>query len=163
MYLIIAQSAFELDPEIYKKHFAKAIGNEMTEEKVHVVKVMIAKLSSQVPTGYSKSTDKIAEIIKAQGAPEINQFLDEESEDLQGRRYLDPSKFKLRLKDDPDNKEVEKEESKEGGPDKQTEESKTSEATPNSSKKNSASKLEESKGDKSAKISSGEEEEMKEI
>ena len=72
MYLTIAEAAFELDPEIYKKHFAKAIGNEMTEEKVHVVKVMIAKLTSHVPTGYSKSTDKIAEIIKAQGHPEIN-------------------------------------------------------------------------------------------
>jgi len=45
-YLTIAQRAFEVDQEIYKKHFAKAIGNEMCEEKVTVVKLMIAKLAS---------------------------------------------------------------------------------------------------------------------
>ena len=65
MYLVIAQAAFDLDPEIYKKHFAKAIGNEMTEEKVHVVKILLAKLTSNVPKGYSKSTDKIAEVLQA--------------------------------------------------------------------------------------------------
>ena len=29
MYLTIASAAFDADEEIYKKHFAKAIGNEM--------------------------------------------------------------------------------------------------------------------------------------
>ena len=29
MYLTIASAAFDVDDEIYKKHFAKAIGNEM--------------------------------------------------------------------------------------------------------------------------------------
>lgn len=72
MYLYIAQSAFEADEEIYKKHFAKAIGNEMLEERVTLVKVMIAKLASRVPNGYSKSTDKIAEHLKAQGNSEVN-------------------------------------------------------------------------------------------
>ena len=75
MYLEIALAAFEGDQEIYKKHFAKAIGNEMAEEKVTVVKVMIAKLTSKVPKGYSKSTDKIAEILAAQNNSEVNQFL----------------------------------------------------------------------------------------
>ena len=65
MYLTIAKAAFEADEEIYKKHFAKSIGNEMLEEKVTVVKMMIAKLAKAVPTGYSKSTDKIAEHLKA--------------------------------------------------------------------------------------------------
>ena len=81
--------------------YEKAIGNEMTEEKVHVVKVMIAKLTSQVPKGYSKSTDKIAEIIKAQGDVTVNQFLDEDNEDLQDRRYINPDKLKLKLKERP--------------------------------------------------------------
>ena len=103
MYLVTATAAFELDPEVYKKHFAKAIGNEMASEKVHVVKILIAKLCAKVPTGYSKSTDKIAEAIKAQGFKEVNQFLDDESPDLKGSRYLDPADFKLKLKDDPDN------------------------------------------------------------
>ena len=65
MYLTIAQSAFEEDDEIYKKHFAKAIGNEMCEERVTIVKMMIAKLASNIPNGYSKSTDKIADHLKA--------------------------------------------------------------------------------------------------
>ena len=65
MYLAIAQAAFEVEDEIYKKHFAKAIGNEMYEEKVVAVKMMIAKLSAAVPDGYSKSTDKIADMIRA--------------------------------------------------------------------------------------------------
>ena len=45
MYLTIAQAAFEADDEIYKKHFAKAIGNEMVNERVTIVKMMIAKLA----------------------------------------------------------------------------------------------------------------------
>lgn len=72
MYLTIAQAAFEVEDEIYKKHFAKAIGNEMIEEKVVAVKMMIAKLSNIVPDGYSKSTDKIAEHMKAQENSEVN-------------------------------------------------------------------------------------------
>ena len=65
MYLSIAKATFEEDQEIYKKHFAKAIGNEMCDEKVTVVKCMIMKLVKKVPTGYSKSTDKIGEQLKA--------------------------------------------------------------------------------------------------
>jgi hypothetical protein len=37
MYIVIAEAAFKTDKEIYKKHFAKAIGNEMKDEKVAVV------------------------------------------------------------------------------------------------------------------------------
>lgn len=65
MYLVIAQAAYEVEDEIYKKHFAKAIGNDMMGEKVTLVKLMIAKLAQRVPHGYSKSTDKIAEHLKA--------------------------------------------------------------------------------------------------
>lgn len=65
MYIYIAKAAFEADQEIYKKHFAKAIGNEMLQERVTVVKCLIAKLVKAVPVGYSKSTDKIGEHLKA--------------------------------------------------------------------------------------------------
>jgi len=37
LYLIIAKSTFNIDNEIFKKHFAKSIGNDMIEEKVKVV------------------------------------------------------------------------------------------------------------------------------
>ena len=99
MYITIAEAAFKDDQEIYKKHFAKAIGNEMCEEKVAVVKVMIVKLCAIVPRGYSKSTDKISDHFKELKVPDVNQFFDETNDDLQQRRFLDPSKFKLKLKD----------------------------------------------------------------
>ena len=98
MYLIIAQAAFEVEDEIYKKHFAKAIGNEMCEEKVTVVKVMIAKLGQVVPYGYSKSTDKITDHIKAQKNSEVNQFFSAENPDLGKRRYLDPAMITTKMK-----------------------------------------------------------------
>lgn len=82
MYITIAHATFSKDQEIYKKHFAKAIGNEMKDEKVCVVKMMIAKLCSEVPKGYSKSTDLITEVLKTQQLPEVNQFLDSASEHL---------------------------------------------------------------------------------
>ena len=61
MYVICAKSAFKADQEIFKKHFAKNMGNDMVTEKVCVVKLMLAKLVAKVPRGYSKSTDKIFE------------------------------------------------------------------------------------------------------
>ena len=61
MYLYVAMGAFKGEDEIFKKFFAKAIGNEMLDEKVTVVKMLIVKLSAMVPKGYSKSTDKIAQ------------------------------------------------------------------------------------------------------
>ena len=60
MYLYVAIAAFKAEDEIFKKFFAKAIGNDMIEEKVPMVKMLIIKLASQIPRGYSKSTDKIA-------------------------------------------------------------------------------------------------------
>ena len=61
MYLYIAMASYEADQEIFKKHFAKSIGNDMLEEKVTVVKMLIIKMAAMVPRGYSKSTDKIAQ------------------------------------------------------------------------------------------------------
>jgi hypothetical protein len=37
LYLVIARATFKTDPEIFKKHFAKAIGSDMITEKVKVV------------------------------------------------------------------------------------------------------------------------------
>ena len=62
--------------------------------------MMIVKLCAIVPKGYSRSTDIITDVIKQQNKPEILSFFDEANEHLQGRRFLDPSKFKLKLKDD---------------------------------------------------------------
>lgn len=108
MYLTIAKAAFEEDQEIYKKHFAKAICNEMAEEKVTVVKMLIAKLANAVPHGYSKSTDKIAETIKAQGNSEVNQFFDADNEAIQSRRFLDPASISVKLKvDEEEDEELE--------------------------------------------------------
>jgi hypothetical protein len=37
LYLVIARATFKVDPEIFKKHFAKAIGSDMITDKVKVV------------------------------------------------------------------------------------------------------------------------------
>ena len=37
LYLVIARATFKADPEIFKKHFAKAIGSDMITDKVKVV------------------------------------------------------------------------------------------------------------------------------
>jgi hypothetical protein len=63
MYLTTAKACFKADREIFKKHFAKNMGNDMLEEKVCLVKIMLAKLVAKVPRGYSKSTDKIFETL----------------------------------------------------------------------------------------------------
>lgn len=44
----------------------------MMGEKVTLVKMMIAKLVKKIPYGYSKSTDKIADFLKAQKQSEVN-------------------------------------------------------------------------------------------
>ena len=117
MYLTIASAAFDVDEEIYKKHFAKAIGNEMLSERCTVVKMMIAKLAQRVPAGYSKSTDKIAEHLKAQGNSEVNQFFSNDNADIGRRRYLYPEQMTTKMKADEEDEEEKKspaEESKTG-------------------------------------------------
>lgn len=100
MYIVVAEATFKSDQEVYKKHFAKALGADMRDEKVKVVLMMIAKLCAQVQKGYSKSTDAIAETIANLKVPEISQFFDETNSHLNQRRFLDPTKFKVKLKDD---------------------------------------------------------------
>lgn len=114
MYLHIAGATFEADQEIYKKHFAKAIGNEMLEERVTVVKCLIAKLVNTVTTGYSKSTDKIGEHFKAQNNSEVNQFLSDDNVDIGKRRYLDPSAITTKLKAEEEDEAAEEDKKKEG-------------------------------------------------
>ena len=57
--MVIARATNKTDKEIFKKHFAKAIGNDMLTEKVKIVQIMLAKLCSEVPEGYSKSVEKV--------------------------------------------------------------------------------------------------------
>jgi hypothetical protein len=71
MYITVAEATFEADCEVYKKHFAKAIGGEMKDEKLTVVQILLAKLCAKVPKGYSKSTDAIAETLTNEGNPEV--------------------------------------------------------------------------------------------
>lgn len=84
----------------------------MTDEKVTVVKILIAKLVQKVPSGFSKSTDKIEEHLKAQNNSEVNQFFSEDNPDLDGRRFLDPAKIKTKLKAEEEDEENQTEEEK---------------------------------------------------
>lgn len=159
MYLTIAQAAFEVEDEIYKKHFAKAIGNEMCEEKVVAVKMMIAKLSAAVPNGYSKSTDKIADVIRAQENSEVNQFFSEENKELESRRYLDPDKIKTKMKAE------EEDEAEEEAKKKEEAESKAKEPKDGAATEESKNNKDEGAGarDASEEETPGEIQEKKEI
>jgi hypothetical protein len=76
MYVIIANATFKADSDIFKKHFAKAMGNEMINEKVAVVRILMAKLIGKVPRGFSKSADKLFEaLVKQCKNGELGQFL----------------------------------------------------------------------------------------
>ena len=76
MYVMIANATYKTDKEIFKKHFAKAMGAEMLEEKVNVVKIAMAKLVAKVPRGYSKSADKLFDhLVKTCKTGEVLQYL----------------------------------------------------------------------------------------
>ena len=49
VYLKIAKAAYKADPEIFKKHFAKSIGQDMCDEKVKVVQIAMTKLVGKIP------------------------------------------------------------------------------------------------------------------
>lgn len=61
MYIKIALHSYKSDNEIFKKHFAKAIGTDMCTEKVKVVQISLAKLIKKIPASYSRSSDKVRE------------------------------------------------------------------------------------------------------
>ena len=82
----------------------------MLDEKVKVVKMLLIKMAAIVPRGYSKSTDKIAQHILDQGDSEVNQFIDEQNDAIQNRRFLDPDKIKTRLKAEEEDEEKKGEE-----------------------------------------------------
>lgn len=115
----------------------------MCNEKVTVVKCMIMKLVKKVPSGYSKSTDKIGEQLKAQGVSEVNQFCSEDNADIRRRRYLDPAKITTQMKADLEDK------------------SETEEAAEEAKEERKAK--EKRVGDIKDKLTAGEEEERKEI
>lgn len=71
---------------MFKKHFAKAIGNEMLGERVKVVQVMLAKLCREVPQGYSKSIDKVRQQLSETASADVSQFMNDAIIDL--TRYL---------------------------------------------------------------------------
>jgi hypothetical protein len=106
MYLVTARAALKADKEVFKKHFAKAIGNEMCLEKVTIVKILMAKLVSKVERGYSKSADKAFEWLQATDKTgEVTQYLGALSatagnQHLRQRRYIDPEDHRVTLKQD---------------------------------------------------------------
>jgi hypothetical protein len=72
MYLRIGSSAYKKDNDIFKKHFAKSMGNEMLEEKVKVVQISLAKLIFEMPVGFSRSVDKVREYIEKNTSADVN-------------------------------------------------------------------------------------------
>jgi hypothetical protein len=48
----------------------------MLGEKVKVVLIMLAKMCSEIPQGYSKSIDKIRAELNARSLPDVQQFMD---------------------------------------------------------------------------------------
>jgi len=59
IYIQVAISTYSIDNEIFKKHFAKNIAQDLESEKCQCVKISLAKLCNVVKEGYSKSLDKI--------------------------------------------------------------------------------------------------------
>lgn len=59
VYLQIAISTYESDNEIFKKHFAKNIAQDMETDSCRCVQIMLANLCNEVKDGYSKSLDKV--------------------------------------------------------------------------------------------------------
>jgi len=81
-----------------------------------------------VPTGYSKSTDKIADHLKAQGNSEVNQFFSQDNVDIGKRRYLDPATILTKMKAEEEDEEEKKaeEDAKEEAKEESKQESKAS-------------------------------------
>ena len=75
VYLKIAKSTLKVDKEVFKKYFAKSIGNDMCNEKVKVVLVQLAKLMMKVTPGYSRSCDKIRDLLMQNASNDVKQFL----------------------------------------------------------------------------------------
>jgi Trp operon repressor len=106
MYMVVAKATYKVDNEIFKKHFAKSMGLDMIEEKVNAVKIMMAKLVSKVPKGYSKSVDKISEMLaKTCKSGEVKQYLpllnkQKENEFLGQRRFISTECLTATLKQD---------------------------------------------------------------
>ena len=58
LYIIVALSTYKADNEIFKKHFAKNIAQDLENETCKCVQISLAKLCNEVKEGYSKSLDK---------------------------------------------------------------------------------------------------------
>ena len=71
MYVCIAKSTYSTDTEIFKKHFAKNIAQDLENEKCTCVKIMMAKLCNDVKDGYSKSLDKVRQKLIRDNDPTI--------------------------------------------------------------------------------------------
>ena len=71
MYITIAKSTYLADNDVFKKFFAKAIGQDMINEKVKIVQISLAKLCSKVQEGYSKSIEKVRQYLRQKTTTDV--------------------------------------------------------------------------------------------
>ena len=71
IYIQIAASTYESDNEIFKKHFAKNIAQDLENEPCRCVQISLAKLCNKVNEGYSKSLDKVRQKLLADDEPTV--------------------------------------------------------------------------------------------
>lgn len=72
----------------------------MCNEKVKVVLVQLAKLMVKVTPGYSRSCDKVRDLLMQNASNDVKQFLIKQNQ----AKFIDTTKFKLALKEEEENK-----------------------------------------------------------
>lgn len=92
IYIQIAESAYEADNEIFKKHFAKNIAQDLEQEPCRCVQISLARLCNTVKEGYSKSLDKVRQKLLADDEATVIQHMPNSSQKASqsehDRRYL---------------------------------------------------------------------------
>ena len=73
--MYIAGAAYIGDSEIFKKHFAKAIGIDLINERVKVVQITIAQQLMKIPANFSRSVDKVRDHFLKDAKEDVKQFL----------------------------------------------------------------------------------------
>lgn len=71
IYIHIAKHTYIADNEIFKKHFAKNIAQDLENEKCRCVQIALASLCDTVKDGYSKSLDKVRAKLLAENEPTV--------------------------------------------------------------------------------------------
>lgn len=80
IYIQIAESTYLSDNEIFKKHFAKNLAQDLEQESCRCVQISLARLCNSVKEGYSKSLDKIRQKLLADDEPTVIQYMPQSSQ-----------------------------------------------------------------------------------